>query len=155
MRTSTIMLSSERSIMVQSKQCESKPVVRQIIYMVIGSHMRDLGMGQFGKVVLAQTIDLSLKDMGMSEDNRIISVLVAVKKLRSKARSAEREAFNKEITCIHTNTVQLLLVNIQITISQATHFPQTFDGTKLVMTAISSSGPQSCFSAGLPPGWIQ
>ena len=74
--------------------------------------MRDLGMGQFGKVVLAQTIDLSLKDMGMSENNRIISVLVAVKKLRSKASSAEREAFDKEIKFMsrlnHPNVVRFL-----------------------------------------------
>ena len=32
---------------------------------------------------------------------------------------------------------------------------RNFDGTKLVMTVISSSRPQSCSIASLPPGWIQ
>ena len=74
--------------------------------------LRDLGMGQFGKVVLAQTVNLSLKDMRMSNDSRIISILVAVKKLRSKASSAEREAFDKEIKFMsrlnHPNVVSFL-----------------------------------------------
>ena len=74
--------------------------------------LRDLGMGQFGKVVLAQTVNLSLKDMRMSNDSRIISILVAVKKLRSKASSAEREAFDKEIKFMsrlnHPNVVRFL-----------------------------------------------
>ena len=62
------------------------------------TEQKEIGMGQFGKVVLAATNNLSLKDMGMNENgDRNISVYVAVKKLRSNASRFQREAFEKEI----------------------------------------------------------
>ena len=75
--------------------------------------LNELGTGQFGKVVLAQTIDLSLQDMRLSNDpHRNISIYVAVKKLRSNANRAEREAFEKEIKFMsrlnHPNVVRFL-----------------------------------------------
>ena len=75
--------------------------------------LNELGTGQFGKVVLAQTANLSLKDLQISTDpNRNISIYVAVKKLRSKANRTEREAFEKEIKFMsrlnHKNVVRFL-----------------------------------------------
>ena len=80
--------------------------------------IKELGTGQFGKVVLAQTNNLSLKDMRMSEDdNRSISIYVAVKKLRSNPTSTQREAFEKEIKFMsrlrHPNVVLFLGVCYQ------------------------------------------
>ena len=69
---------------------------------VFGSNIReirDLGMGQFGKVILAETVGLSAKDLRLSEsdDDKSKSTLVAVKKLKSDAPNATKEAFTKEV----------------------------------------------------------
>ena len=75
---------------------------------------KELGVGQFGKVVLAATNGLSLKDMQISktDDNRDISILVAVKKLMLHPSQAEREMFEKEVkfmSCLkHQNVVRLI-----------------------------------------------
>ena len=80
---------------------------------------KEIGMGQFGKVVLATTNNLSLKDMRMSEtDNKCnISVYVAVKKLRCQATKSQREAFEKEIKFMSLlndpNVVRFLGVSYQ------------------------------------------
>ena len=60
---------------------------------------REIGMGQFGKVILAETIGLSAKDLRLSEsdDDKSKSTLVAVKKLKSGAPNATKEAFEKEV----------------------------------------------------------
>ena len=60
---------------------------------------KELGMGQFGTVVLAATNGLSLKDMQLSktDDNQEISILVAVKRLAAKPSLEERQAFEKEV----------------------------------------------------------
>ena len=68
---------------------------------VIGSNIREIseiGNGLFGKVVLAETVGLSAKDLKLreSDDDKSKSTLVAVKKLKSDAPSA-REAFEKEV----------------------------------------------------------
>ena len=74
----------------------------------------ELGTGQFGKVVLAATNGLSLKDMRLSktDNNRDISILVAVKKLKSNASKPQREAFDKEVKFMsrlkHPNVVYFL-----------------------------------------------
>ena len=55
-------------------------------------------MGHFGKVILAETVGLSAKDLRLSEsdDDKSKSTLVAVKKLKSDAPNATKEAFEKE-----------------------------------------------------------
>ena len=61
--------------------------------------IHELGMGIFGKVILAETVDLSAKDLMLSEsdDDKSKSTLVAVKKRKSGAPNATREAFEKEV----------------------------------------------------------
>ena len=69
---------------------------------VFSSNIREihkLGMGQFGKVILAETVGLSAKDLRLSEsdDDKSKSTLVAVKRLKSDAPSTTKEAFQKEV----------------------------------------------------------
>ena len=84
---------------------------------VFGSNIREiheLGLGQFGKVVLAETVGLSTKDLRLSEsdDDKSKSTLVAVKKLKSGAPSTTKEAFEKEVNfmsrLIDTNVIRIL-----------------------------------------------
>lgn len=78
--------------------------------------IRNLGIGQFGHVVLAKTIDLSLKQLKLSEtnDDTSIGVLVAMKKLKPNAEPLVKEAFEKEIKFMsrlhHENVVSLLAI---------------------------------------------
>ena len=88
---------------------------RQIVKITSANitEQREIGMGQYGKVILAVTKNLSLKDMGLNEDsNHNISVYVAVKKLRSNASKSQQEAFEKEIKFLSRlndpNVVRLL-----------------------------------------------
>ena len=73
--------------------------------------IKTLGTGYFGKVLLADTVGLSLKDLKMSEtdDNKSKSVRVAVKTLRQKQR---QEDFDKELKFMsrlnHPNVVRTL-----------------------------------------------
>ena len=69
---------------------------------VTGVNIREiceLGTGLFGKVILAETVGLSPKDLKVSEsdDDKNKSTLVAVKKLKSDAPSTTKEAFEKEV----------------------------------------------------------
>ena len=69
---------------------------------VFGSNIREiheLGIGQFGKVILAETVGLSAKDLRLSEsdDDKSKATLVAVKKLKLDAPSTTKEAFEKEV----------------------------------------------------------
>ena len=78
------------------------PESKEVLFNVFGSNIREireLGMGQFGKVILAETIKLSAKDLRLSEsdDDKTKSTLVAVKKLKSDAPSATKKAFEKEV----------------------------------------------------------
>ena len=76
--------------------------------------LKDLGMGQFGVVVLAHTVSLSLKQLGMSESNNDpgVSLVVAIKRLRAEADDKMREMFEKEVKFMarlkHENVVRLL-----------------------------------------------
>ena len=76
--------------------------------------VKELGTGQFGKVVLAVTNGLSLKDFRLSktDDNRDLSLFVAVKKLKSDASKPQREAFDREVKFMsrlkHPNVVYFL-----------------------------------------------
>ena len=61
--------------------------------------IRELGMGLFGKVILAETVGLSSKDVRVceSDEDKSKSTLVAVKKLKSDAPNATKDAFEKEV----------------------------------------------------------
>ena len=77
------------------------PDSKEVLLKVLGSNIREiheLGLGQFGKVILAETIGLSAKDLRLSEsDDKRKSTLVAVKKLKSDAPSTTKKAFEKEV----------------------------------------------------------
>ena len=78
------------------------PSSKEVLLKVFGSNVQEiceLGMGQFGKVILAETVGLSAKDLRLSEsdDDKSKSTLVAVKKLKSGAPNATTEAFEKEV----------------------------------------------------------
>ena len=94
---------------------DPQPIMKSDVLEVNESHVqeiRELGFGQFGRVLLAHTIGLSLKDLKMSNDEANISILVAVKRLQEGAREKERQAFEKEIKFMarlrHENVVRLL-----------------------------------------------
>ena len=76
--------------------------------------IKTLGTGFFGKVILANTVGLSLKDLRMSEtdDDKTKSIQVAVKKLRLNPSAARIEAFDKELRFMsrlnHPNVVRAL-----------------------------------------------
>ena len=70
---------------------------------VSGDNIKETGelrIGQFGQTSQARTLDLSLRDIGLSktDNNRNLSLLVVVKKFcpRSSQVHLEREAFNRE-----------------------------------------------------------
>ena len=78
------------------------PRSKEVPLKVVSSNVREvseLGMGIFGKVILAETVGLSAKDLRFSEsdDDKCKSMLVAVKKLKSGAPNATKEAFEKEV----------------------------------------------------------
>ena len=77
-------------------------ISEKVLFKVSGSNIKEineLGMGNFGKVILAETVGLSAKDLRLSEsdDDKSKSTLVAVKKLKSDAPSTTKEAFEKEV----------------------------------------------------------
>ncbi len=77
------------------------------------SEIRSLGVSRFGDVVLAATVDLSLKDLQLGDSNdQTRSFLVAVKKLRLCADWELKSAFQDEIKCMmrmkHANVLRLL-----------------------------------------------
>ena len=78
------------------------PKSKKVLLKVSGSNIKEnceIGMGQFGKVILAETVGLSAKDLRLSEsdDDKSKSTLVAVKKLKSDAPNVTKEAFEKEV----------------------------------------------------------
>ena len=76
--------------------------------------IRELGVGQFGQVILAEIVGLSLKDLNLSgcNDDKSSPILVAVKKLKPDADREVQEAFEKETRIMshlnHENIVRLL-----------------------------------------------
>ena len=76
--------------------------------------VRSLGKGQFGQVLLAETVGLSMKDVRLSDtdNDRNITILVAIKRLKPDADRAVKEAFEKEIKFMsrlnNKNVVRLL-----------------------------------------------
>ena len=78
------------------------PNSKKVLLNVSGGNIQEnceIGMGQFGKVILAETVGLSAKDLRLSEsdDDKSKSTLVAVKKLKSDAPNVTKEAFVKEV----------------------------------------------------------
>ena len=75
--------------------------------------IRDLGVGHFGRVVLAATTKLSLNDLHLGDDtDKSCSLLVAIKKLQEGADVTLKEAFQSEIKFMsrlkHANVVRLI-----------------------------------------------
>ena len=73
------------------------PDSKEVLLNVFGSNIREireLGTGLFGKVILAETVGLSDRDLRLSEsdDDKSKSILVAVKKLKSDAPNATKES---------------------------------------------------------------
>ena len=83
------------------------------------SELQDIGTGECGRVVLAYTRGLCLRDMKLRvvSADEDIPVLVAVKKLKSCLLASEKEAFEKEINFLsqfeHPNFLRLLGVCLQ------------------------------------------
>ena len=78
------------------------PKSKKVLLKVSGGNIKEnceLGMGRFGKVILAETVGLSAKDLRLSEsdDDKSKSTLVAVKKLKSDAPNATKLNFEKEV----------------------------------------------------------
>ena len=78
------------------------PKGEQMPLNVSGDNIREiheLGIGLFGKVILAETVGLSPKDLKMSktDDDKSKSTLVAAKTLKPHASSTTKEAFEKEV----------------------------------------------------------
>ena len=76
--------------------------------------IKTLGTGYFGKVLLADTVGLSLKELKMNEtdDDKRKSVRVAVKTLKLNPSENRRETFDKELKFMsrlnHPNVVRTL-----------------------------------------------
>ena len=76
--------------------------------------IKRLGMGQFGNVILARTVGISMKDLKFSETDTDPnkSTLVAIKKLKTDADGCLMEAFEKEVKFMvrlnHDNVIRLL-----------------------------------------------
>ena len=78
------------------------PKSEQMPLNVLGDNIREirqLGIGLFGKVILAETVGLSPKELKMSktDNDKSKSTLVAVKTLKPGAPSTTKEAFEKEV----------------------------------------------------------
>ena len=93
------------------------PKSERVLLKVTGINIREiheLGTGLFGKVILAETVGLSAKDLRLSEsdDDKSKSTLVAVKTLKSGAPSTTKESFEKEINFMSKlndkNVIQIL-----------------------------------------------
>ena len=76
--------------------------------------IKTLGTGNFGKVILANTVGLSMKDLKMSDtdDDKTKSIRVAVKQLKKSVSTSGREAFDKELKFTsrlnHPNVIRIL-----------------------------------------------
>lgn len=76
--------------------------------------VQDLGTGNFGNVILAKTVGLSLKQLKMSnfDNDTNIRIYVAVKMLKNTASSSVKEAFEKEYKFMsrldHPSVIKLL-----------------------------------------------
>ena len=74
-----------------------------------------LGTGQFGEVILAETLGLSMKDLKLGDStNKSAAIRVAVKRLKHDADKTVKEAFEKEVKFMarlnHMNVIRLLAI---------------------------------------------
>ena len=81
---------------------EPKPLEKSEVPLEIRAsnicEVKQLGIGLFGEVMLAETIGVSLKDFKLSQDDdKDVHIQVAVKKLKPQVNSSVREVFEKEI----------------------------------------------------------
>lgn len=78
--------------------------------------LKHLGVGQFGEVVLAETVGLCRSDLNFSnpDNNNPMPIQVAIKKLKHDAETSLHENYNKEIKfmsgLINENIIRLLAV---------------------------------------------
>ena len=77
--------------------------------------IRSLGTGQFGQVMLAETLGLSMRDLKLGEStDKSASIKVAVKRLKHDADKTVKEAFEKEIKFMarlnHMNVIRMLAI---------------------------------------------
>ncbi len=75
--------------------------------------VRTIGTGYFGKVVLADTVDLSQKDLNIGEDeDKTKPIRVAVKQLKANPSAQVLEGFQKELKFMsrldHKNVIKVL-----------------------------------------------
>ena len=76
--------------------------------------IKTIGTGNFGKVILANTVGLSQKDLKMSDtdDDKSKSICVAVKQLKKNPSASRKEAFDKELKFMsrldHPNVIRTL-----------------------------------------------
>ena len=76
--------------------------------------IKTLGTGNFGKVILANTVGLSMKDLKMNDtdDDKTKSIRVAIKQLKKSVSTSGREAFDKELKFTsrlnHPNVIRIL-----------------------------------------------
>ena len=94
---------------------DPEPIVKSDILEVTESQIneiKELGIGQFGRVMLAYTTGISLKELKLSNDESNVSILVAVKRLGEESDDKERQTFEKEVKFMarlqHENVVRLL-----------------------------------------------
>ena len=76
--------------------------------------IKTIGTGYFGKVILANTVGLSLKDLKMNDtdDDKSKSIRVAVKQFKKNPSASRKEAFDKELKFMsrldHPNVIRTL-----------------------------------------------
>ena len=94
---------------------DPEPIVKNDVLEVTEnqiSEIKELGMGQFGRVIMAHTIGITLKELKLSNDDSNVSILVAVKRLSEDSDEKDRQTFEKEIKFMsrlhHENVVRLL-----------------------------------------------
>ena len=103
-----------------SVYADPQPILRSDV-LEVSEHnvneIKELGFGQFGKVVLAHTVGISLKDLNLGSEKSNVSILVAIKRLGRNVNDKEREMFEKEVKFMsrlrHENVVKLLGVCLE------------------------------------------
>jgi hypothetical protein len=116
--TSPMIVEEDQSLPCFSIYADPQPLLRAEAPKEVTAgnvkELKNLGVGQFGQVVLADTIGLSRRDLGLSSSdyNRDVSITVAVKRLKASAESHVKLAFEKEIKFMsrlrNENVVRLL-----------------------------------------------